>query len=226
MQSGDYILSGKVSDMPLTEFAYLHELDGSRLAMSITIKSFAGGLSGKLESGDIIGVIATDVGNFRETVVPPELRYVRVIAVTDGKGYDKEYTDSSDDEKQLPSTVTLLVLPEQAQILAELESAGRIHLTLIYRGLQENADKFIQIQDDYINSLQDEADETETDDFDNIDEVDGINNINTADDRDKRNESVENPASSAKTATNEPQEEESGGTKIIMPDGREVIIGG
>jgi pilus assembly protein CpaB len=157
MQSGDYILSGKLSDMPLTEFAYLQDLDGSRLAISITIKSFAGGLSGKLEAGDIIGIIATDVGNFRETVVPPELRYVKILAVTDGKGYDKEYNDSSDDEKQLPSTVTLLVLPEQAKILAELEATGRIHVTLVYRGSKKNSDKFLKIQDDYINPSLEEA---------------------------------------------------------------------
>jgi len=163
MQSGDYIQSGKLSDRPIAEFAYLHELDGTHEAISITIKSFAAGLSGKLEAGDIVSLIASDVGDFRETKAPPELRYVKVIAVTDGKGYDKEYTDNNntDEEKQLPSTVTLLVVPLQAQMLAELETTGRIHCTLVYRGSAENCDSFLQIQAEYLESLAVEAEESE-----------------------------------------------------------------
>jgi pilus assembly protein CpaB len=151
--AGDYILSGKLSDAPIAEFAYLHELDGTREAMSITIKSFAAGLSGKLEAGDIVSLIASDVGDFRETVAPPELRYVKVIAVTDGKGYDKEYAEeaSGGEEKELPSTVTLLVVPAQALILAELEATGRIHCALVYRGAAENRDRFLEMQDEYLN---------------------------------------------------------------------------
>ena len=143
MQSGDYILSGKLSDMPLAEFAYLHELDGSREAISITIKSFAAGLSGKLEAGDIVSIIASDVGDFRMTIALPELRYVKVLAVTDSKGNDKG------DDSELPSTITLLVVPAQALILAELEVTGKIHCTLAYRGPQENRDKFLRIQEDF-----------------------------------------------------------------------------
>jgi pilus assembly protein CpaB len=168
MASGDYILSGKLSDAPLAEFAYLHELDGTREAMSVTIKSFAAGLSGKLEAGDIVSLIASDVGDFRETVAPPELRYVKVLAVTDAKGYDKEYTDtgsqSDDAEKELPSTVTLLVVPAQTIILAELEAVGRIHCTLVYRGAAENRDKFLRIQDEYLNPpVEETAEAAETD---------------------------------------------------------------
>lgn len=206
MQSGDYILSGKLSDAPLAEFAYLQELDGSREAISITIKSFAAGLSGKLEAGDIVSIIASDVGDFMETVAPPELRYVKVIAVTDGKGYDKEYTDNSntDEEKALPSTVTLLVVPEQAIILAELEATGRIHCTLVYRGGKENSDKFLQMQDDYLNPPEPEPDETgETEESQGTDET----------------------PTEGELPPSEPQDDETGGTKIIMPDGREVIVG-
>ena len=154
---GDYILPGKLSDAPIAEFAYLHELDGEREAISITIKSFAAGLSGKLEAGDIVGIIASDVGDFRATVAPPELRYVKVIAVTDGKGYDKEYEGSggSGDEKELPSTVTLLVVQAQALVLAELEATGRIHCTLVYRWAAEKCGMFLQIQDGYLSPAED-----------------------------------------------------------------------
>lgn len=60
MVSGDNILSGKLSAEPLTEYEYLTRLDGKKVAVSVTIPSFAAGLSGKLEAGDIISLIAVD----------------------------------------------------------------------------------------------------------------------------------------------------------------------
>ena len=58
--AGDYILSSKLSAVPAAENAYLYNLDGKKQAISVTIKSFAVGLSGKLESGDIVTVIVAD----------------------------------------------------------------------------------------------------------------------------------------------------------------------
>ncbi len=55
-----------------------------------------------------------------------------------------------EDGKELPSTVTLLVTPEQSKVLAELEEEGTIHLTLVYRGSKENAEKFLSAQDDVL----------------------------------------------------------------------------
>ena len=43
---GDYILNTKLSDTPAAENTYLYNLDGTKQAMSVTIKSFANGLSG------------------------------------------------------------------------------------------------------------------------------------------------------------------------------------
>jgi pilus assembly protein CpaB len=162
MKTGDYILSNKLSDTPVAEFVYLHELDGTRIAISVSIKSFALGLSGKLAAGDIVTLIASDFGDTRATVMPTELRYVKVLAVTDNKGYDIEAGGS--DERQLPSTVTLLVVPEQAVILAELESKGKIHCALVYRGTAENRDKFLQIQDNFLNSVISDEKEVSSDD--------------------------------------------------------------
>ena len=58
MIKGEYILPTKISDTPASENAYLYGLTGEKRAISITIPSFAGGLSGKLISGDIVSVIA------------------------------------------------------------------------------------------------------------------------------------------------------------------------
>lgn len=153
---GDYIIPSKLSDAPAAENAYLYSLDGSQQAISVSIKSFAEGLSGKLQSGDIVSVIAPDYKQQGQTVVPAELQYVEVISVTASSGYDANTGEPAADEKddkELPDTVTLLVSPEQAKVLAELEAEGTIHLSLVYRGDRENAGKFLAAQNDILLEL-------------------------------------------------------------------------
>ena len=152
LAAGDYILSSKLSAVPAAENAYLYNLDGKKQAISVTIKSFATGLSGKLESGDIVTVIVADYQGKGETAIPPELQYVEVISVTASSGYDAN-TGEVVDEKELPSTVTLLVTTEQAKVLAELEQDSELHLALVYRGTPENSAKFIAAQDALIEEL-------------------------------------------------------------------------
>ena len=152
LAAGDYILSSKLSAVPAAENAYLYNLNGKKQAISVTIKSFATGLSGKLESGDIVTVIVADYQGKGETAIPPELQYVEVISVTASSGYDAN-TGEVVDEKELPSTVTLLVTTEQAKVLAELEQDSELHLALVYRGTPENAAKFIAAQDALIEEL-------------------------------------------------------------------------
>lgn len=152
---GDYILSAKLSDTPASENAYLYNLSGDKQAISVSIKNLAGGLSGKLISGDIVSVIAPDYKKQGSTVIPPELTYVEVIGVTASTGYDTDTGEQTkdEDEKQLPATVTLLVSLEQAKILADLEADGKLHLSLVYRGSKENAAKFTELQDKVIEAL-------------------------------------------------------------------------
>lgn len=159
LSSGDYILSTKLSNTPASENAYLYNLNGKKQAISVSIKNFAEGLSGKLISGDIVSVIAPDYKKQGSTVIPPELTYVEVIGVTASTGYDtgtstaSQSTDKNQDAKQLPATVTLLVSPEQSKILAELEANGKLHLSLVYRGSKDNAAKFTELQDKVIRTL-------------------------------------------------------------------------
>ena len=153
--TGDYLFPTKVSAEAGLENTYLYHLNGEKQAMSITIDKFAQGLSGKLKSGDIVSVIAPDFQGSRETVIPQELRYVEVIAVTANSGYDANLEDGSEeDEKELPSTVTLLVKPEQSEILAGLEAEGTIHLSLVYRGTAQNAEMVIEAQDLILEELE------------------------------------------------------------------------
>lgn len=160
MIKNEYALSTKISDVPASENAYLYGLTGEKRAISVTIPSFAGGLSGKLISGDIVSIIACDYQEQGETVVPDELQYVEVIAVTDKAGNDEavtEYKPDGEEETSLPETVTLLVTPEQANILAELEAEGEIHVALVYRGTPENCAKFIEAQAKVLETVKSEV---------------------------------------------------------------------
>lgn len=154
MVSGDSVLSGKLSAEPLTEYEYLTRLDGKKVAVSVTISSFAAGLSGKLEAGDIISLIAVD-GDTGITKTPPELRHVEVLAATASTGSDKVYkgnentSDEENPEESLPSTLTLLVNMEQAERLADLEANMTFHAALVYRGNRDNAEKFLAAQEQY-----------------------------------------------------------------------------
>ena len=160
--AGDYILADKISEEPSAENKYLYNLNGEKQAMSITINTFAEGLSGKLKSGDIVSVIAPDYLGSGETVIPAELKYVEVIAVTAKSGYDAntEEQRTEEEEKELPSTVTILVRPEQSRLLARLEAEGEIHLSLVFRGEAEKTLEFIKAQDQVLDEMkaEEEAD--------------------------------------------------------------------
>ena len=156
LMKGDYILTSKLTDRPSIENEYLYKLDGTKEAISVSIKGFALGLSGKLIPGDIVSIIASDYGEMRQTLILPELKYVEVLAVTNSKGVDGVTgpTEIKDDEEsQLPSTVTLLVSSSQAEMLADLEAKSRIHIALAYRGDQTTSKKFIDAQEEAIKAL-------------------------------------------------------------------------
>lgn len=188
MSIGDYILNTKLSETPAAENAYLYNLDGRRQAISITIKTFANGLSGKLQSGDIVSVIAPDYRKKGATVIPPELKYVEVISVTASSGYDANTGEQEEniDERELPSTVTFLITPQQGNILAELEENGESHLSLVYRGIPENTKKFLDMQAKILEELY--PTETENDKNENVSKEPqnpGLNNSKTAEIEDK-----------------------------------------
>lgn len=153
LKRNDYLLPSKLSNTPLD--AYLSRLDGNKQAISVTIKSLAAGLSGKLQVGDIVTLIASDYGELRTTALLPELQYVEVLAVTTSSGHDAQQNSQSDqeqDEQELPSTLTILVMPEQSKLLADLENKSKLHAALVYRGDANTAKTFTDQQDAYLAS--------------------------------------------------------------------------
>lgn len=155
LYKGDYVLESKLSDTPMLKNEYLSKLDGSNRAVSVTIKSFAAGLSAKLEKGDIVTLIAGDVGELRKTLTPPELQYIEIIATTASSGTDNNVQEEPEngEDAELASTITVLATPEQARLLVELEQTGKIHAALVYRGGSENAQKFLDEQAEVLDEL-------------------------------------------------------------------------
>lgn len=145
IKAGSNVLSSYLTDTADSADDVFRTLDGSRQAMSITIGSFANGLSGKLINGDIVSIVVTQE---KKTVIPAELTYVKVITTTTAEGTDKDkLTQNEDGTYELPSTVTLLVNPTQATLLAEYEAEGKMHLSLVYRGDEATANQFLQAQE-------------------------------------------------------------------------------
>lgn len=153
LQPGDYILSSKVSDK--SSSSYLSGLDGTEQAISINIKSFAAGLSGKLQSGDIISLIVSNYGDGKQTLSPPELKYVKLLAATTAQGVDTDQVkqsgkdDSEDQSKNIPATLTLLVNSGQAAKLVDYSANGSLYATLVFRGAEDQAQKYLDMQNSY-----------------------------------------------------------------------------
>jgi pilus assembly protein CpaB len=141
----DLILPGKLGEFLLSE-ALDTLMKQEQKLVTVTLPSNAAGVSGHLQSGDIVSVVCyiaaheqfvTDentgfdmrVNISAQTVSYPELRNIAVYAVENAK------TESMDELQHaegtvdtVPKTVTLIVTEEQAIKLIEAEYTGKIHL--------------------------------------------------------------------------------------------------
>ena len=161
---GDYLLPDKVSSVPLSSDLVLNEIPDGKVAISITTQTLATGLSDKLQDGDIIRLYHYDDENVLEPVTDiPELRFVKVLAVTDSKGLDIDYTTppEEDEERQQTATITVLATPEQAMLLTRYENEGLLHVALINRGNAELAEELLARQDEILTTLYGDGMETD-----------------------------------------------------------------
>ena len=144
LAQGDYILTTKISLAPISSDAALNSIPSGMVAISLTVKTLASGLSDKLQPGDIIRIY-----HFLDTAKEvPELRYVRVLSVTDASGINVDNTRelAEDEEKQQSATITVLASPEQARIITALENDGVAHVALISRGNDSLAEELLAEQ--------------------------------------------------------------------------------
>lgn len=141
---GDYILTTKVSLVPISSDVALNSIPSGMTAISLTVKTLASGLSDKLQPGDIIRIY-----HFLDTAEEvPELRYVRVLSVTDADGINVDNTrePAEDEEKKQSATITVLASPEQARIITALENDGVAHVALVSRGNDTLAEELLAEQ--------------------------------------------------------------------------------
>lgn len=161
---GDYILSDKVSVEPLSSDMTLNAIPNGKVAISITTQTLATALSDKLQSGDIIRLYHYDDQNVLEPVTDiPELRFIKVLSVTDEDGLDIDYTTppEEDEEKQQTATITVLASPEQAILLTRYENEGTLHVAFISRGNDSLAEELLGRQDEILTTLYGDSSESE-----------------------------------------------------------------
>ena len=145
LAAGDYILTSKVSTVPVSSDVALNDIPSGKVAISLTVKTLASGLSDKLQPGDIIRIY-----HFLETAEEvPELRFVKVLSVTDSDGINVDNTKepAEDEEPQQSATITVLASPEQARIITEMENDGVAHVALISRNNDQLAEELLAEQD-------------------------------------------------------------------------------
>lgn len=158
LADGDYVLASKVSFTPITSDIQLSSIPSGKVAISLTVKTLASGLSDKLQPGDVIRVYhfldaAEDI---------PELQFVKVLSVTDSKGVNVDNTQepTEDEEKRQSATITVLASPEQAKIITGLENDGACHVALIARNNDKLAEELLAQQDEALLELYPPAEDT------------------------------------------------------------------
>lgn len=156
LYAGDYLLPAKLSRDPLSSDLSLNNIPDGYVAISITTQTLASGLSDKLQANDIIRLYHYDKEDVLEPVVDiPELRYVKVLGVTDSEGLPIDYTTppAEDEERQQTATITVLATPTQALLLTKFENEGVLHAALISRGNEALAEDLLGTQDDILVTL-------------------------------------------------------------------------
>lgn len=147
LYEGDYLFPVKVRERGNSAEEVLETLDGSRQAVSVSVTSYAAGVSGKLMNGDIVTVYVYQDG---KVLTPGELTYMRVITTTSAGGVD---CDRQTETREQPATITLMATKEQAKLLVLYEKAGLISCGLVYRGNDETAELFLKEQDEYLKGV-------------------------------------------------------------------------
>ena len=177
IKKGDYLLPTKLTTTSDKASDVFRTLNGDKQAISITIQSFAGGLSGKLQNGDIVRLVVYQ-SNRQKAFIPEEFTYVKVITTTTADGADRDaLTVNEDGTYELPTTVTLLVNGTQAKLLVEYENNGKIHAELVYRGDPDIANAFLQAQDAYFSYPKSNEYDTGSEDDEGFDIIKYANDI-------------------------------------------------
>ena len=158
---GSVVIKDMLSDEADNSDSRLVTLPENKFAMSITIRSLAEGLSGKLLPGDIIRIVS--VGEDKTAAIYDELLYVEVLTTTtkDGVHAEGDTPREGGDEMDLPVTMTLILQDDlQALRLAECEKTN-LHAVFVTRD-PDKIVEFLAEQADILAAIHEENDESET----------------------------------------------------------------
>ena len=113
----------------------------------------------------------------------PELRFVKVLSVSDSKGLDVDYTTppEEDEERQQTATITVLATPEQAMLLTRYENEGILHVTLISRGNEKLSGELLERQSEILSTLYGDGMELSDEELESSMTVSGQAEPDTAD---------------------------------------------
>lgn len=141
----------------------IYDLKDGHMLFSVAIKSFADGVSGKLQPGDIVTVFTpsqqsnsatTKSASIIPAESPKELQFLKVVAVSTSSGKDadaKAIQSSGSSDSSLPASVTLEVTAKQAEVLTALDNSN-IHFGLVNRGNETLANQLLTEQDAVLKS--------------------------------------------------------------------------
>lgn len=135
----DVITSEKVS-------AKADEVPDGKFEVSVPVKSFAAGLSGSLQPGDIVSICGIPSNGGQTVDAPNTLQYVKIVSV-----YPTAGQKSSSGASTSNTSVTLLVTQEQFKVLASWDNAT-LHFALVSRGDDKKAQALLQQQDQILNA--------------------------------------------------------------------------
>jgi pilus assembly protein CpaB len=162
--NGDVFTDNRLTKEIPFENPYLYELSDGKLAVSVTVADLAEGLTSKLKSGDVVTVYAamTESGDeLKENytaIQPEELRYVKLLAVSNSSGGDIDpdapFDPEADEATRIISTVTLECDPIQSASLAGLNANAKLHFALASRGDNtELSASLLKTQDEVLEKL-------------------------------------------------------------------------
>lgn len=156
LYAGDCLTEAKITSNGNTADDVFATLDGSKVAISVTVDNIAAAVSGKLQNGDIITFFIVEPGT-NKAIQPGALTYMQVVTTTTSDGIDQDaIVENEDGSFSMPSTVTVLANPEQAKLLASYEGNATIHAAFVFRGDKEIADQFLAVQDAYFNRQEEQ----------------------------------------------------------------------
>jgi pilus assembly protein CpaB len=158
----DNLVASKFKDDKSMPDQFLYNMNG-KTAISVSVKTLAAGLSGKLMPGDVVSILvySKDTQEYSEGqgYIPskgkvmdyPNLEFLEVGAVTNSKAQDTDQVmknqdkanSSSSTDTIIPTTVTLLASKEQARELVDAENSGNIHV--VFRGRDREAEKLLEL---------------------------------------------------------------------------------